>query len=363
MQASVTRSRQSRRLAFFALAAAVLAANAWMMRRTPGAFLDHNGLAPEWPVLVDALLTVPLVYLAFFWRDGWRALRGAFAVGMAALAVAIWVVPSANRDWLDALMPLRLVVLAAIVLLEGVAIFAVVRLIVRVRRAGVVVETAIDDAMRAKFGDVPIARLLALEARMWFYALFASIRRPPGFPGEAHFSYHAIDGNASNQQAFIVLILVETPVLHVLIALFWHAQAAWIVSAISLWGLAFLVAEYRATILRPISIDGDDLVIRHGLLVDVRVPLACIAGASTSRVAVGRAPGVLRCCAAGVPNVRLDLRAPLAIPKLAGGHRDVERIFLGVDEPARLLACLAPRIAAARGDRGMATLNHPGAAR
>src|SRR5690606_35584983 len=144
-----------------------------MMRRTPTALLGDNGLAPEWPVLVDALLTLPLVYLALFCRDGWRAVRGAFVVGMAGIAVAMWVVPASNRDWLGWLMPLRLVVLAAIMLVEGAAIIGVVRLILRVRRDGVPVEAAIDDSMRRKFGDAPIARLLALEARLWFFALFA----------------------------------------------------------------------------------------------------------------------------------------------------------------------------------------------
>ena len=348
MQAVDSRSRQARRYAFLAVAAAILAANAWVMRDTPTLFLDADGLAPEWPVLIDALLTVPLVYLAFFWRDGWRAIRGAFVVGMAAVAVATWIVPPANRDWLDALMPLRLLVLGAVVLVEGLAILGVIRLILRVRREGIAVEAAIDDSMRARFGDTPIARLLALEARLWFFALFASTKRALAFPGEAHFGYHAKDGNASNQQAFIILILVETPILHALLALFWSAQAAWIASALSVWGLAFLVAEYRATILRPISIQRDELVILQGLLVDVRVPLACIAAASANRVAVARGPGVLRCSAAGVPNLRLDLYAPFAIATLGGGRRLVERIYLGVDEPARLLAGLLPRIGEAQ---------------
>lgn len=352
-------SRGQRRLIFLVLAAAVFFVNAWLMRRAPAALMDGSGLAPEWPVLVDALVTLPLLYLAFSWRDGWRAVRGALVVGLAGIALATWIVPAPNRDVLEWLAPLRYVVLAAIVLAECAAIIGVFAVIGRLRRDGVNVETAIDDSMRARFGAAPIARLLALDARMWFYALFASTRRPIEFPGDAHFSYHTKDGNASNQQGFIFLILVETPILHVLLTLFWNAQIAWIISALSLWGLAFLLAEYRATMLRPISLHGDELVIRHGLLVDVRVPLARIADVRSSNVVVARRlPGVLRYCESGTPNVRIEFDPPLDVMTLTGGSRRVERIFLGVDAPARLLACLGPRVAAAQRDAAVIRPKH-----
>ena len=205
--------------------------------------------------------------------------------------------------------------------------------------------------MFRRFGDTPVTRLLVLEARIWFYALFASRRYPPQFPGDAHFSCHAKDGHASNQLGFIVLILVELPIVHVLLALFWSSQAAWIMSLLTLWGLAFLVAEYRASLLRPISLERDELVIRYGVLVDLRVPIRDIGSVCPAHVAVPRREsGSLRCCEAGVPNVRINLARPLDMPTLSGRGRRIERIHLGVDAPARLVACIESRLRSASAD-------------
>ncbi len=336
-------SRRSGRTLFLVLAALVLVVDAWIMRRAPSGFADAGGVVPEWPVLVDALVTIPLLYLLLVARRGWVAWRGALASALGALVLAAWFVPAQSRDWLAVLLPLRYVVLAVVVVAECAAIVGVVRFVRAARCQGVNAEQAIDTALRRRFGDSPVTRLLMFEARVWYYALFASGRHPPRFPGKAHFSSHAKDGHASNQLGFIILILVELPIAHAMLALLWSTQAAWIASLLTLWGLAFLVAEYRASLLRPISLEGDALVIRYGVFVDLRLPLDDIASVQADRVAVPRRqPGSLRCCEAGIPNVRIELARPLDLTGVLGRHR-IERIHLGVDEPARFIACLQAR--------------------
>ena len=347
---SMAGPRHNGRALFFALAACVLIFDAWIMHRPPSGFASATGVVPEWPVLIDALVTIPLLYLLLVARKGWRAWRGALAAAMAALALSAWFVPAQSRDWLAALMPVRYLVMAVVVVADCAAIVGVMAWVRRARRDGAHVESAIAAAMLGRFGDSAITRLLVLEARMWFYALFASGRRPTQFPGEAHFSTHAKDGNASNQLGFIMLILFELPIAHVLLALLWSAQAAWIASLLTLWGLAFLVAEYRASLLRPISLEGDTLVIRYGVLVDLRVPLRDIARVQAAQTAVPRRqPGSLRCCEAGVPNVRIDLARPLDLPTLGGRGRSIERIHLGMDQPASFITRLQSRLGSVAG--------------
>ncbi len=332
------------RYVFLALAALVMLANAVIMRWPPVAFTDAAGLAPEWPVLVDALVTLPLLYLLLVGWRGWRAWRAAAAVGMTALALSAWIVPEQSRHVLDMLKPLRHLAIAIVIAVECVAVVAVVRFILRMRREGLNAETAIERAMVDRFGDGAFTRLLVLDARIWFYALFARAGKPLAFPGDTHFTVHAKDGNASNQLVFIFLILFELPILHGLLMVMASAQVAWIVTVLTLWGLAFLVADYRASLLRPISLDGDALVIRYGVLVDVRVPLAAIASVQRWNEEVpGRQPGTLRYCESGVPNVRIDLAEPLDVPGLFGGSRRVERVFLGVDTPVPFVAALEQR--------------------
>ncbi len=348
---ALNRSQKLHRLAWFLpLAAAVYLGNAWIVRHPWDALVAPNGIAPEWPVLVDVLVTVPLLYLIAFWRNGRRAWIGAGMIAATGIVIADWIVPAESRQWLDALGTLRHLVVALIVVGEGALIVGVARLIGRLSRQGGNVETAIDSAVHSTFGDAPVARLLAFEARMWFYALFASSRRPQVFAGDEHFTYHLKDGHASNQQGFIVLILIELPILHVLLTLFWHAQAAWIVTLLTVWGLCFLVGEYRASTRRPISVDGEAVYVRYGLAAEVRIPLQHIASVRPSRIPVRRrTPGVLRYCEAGDPNVCIELAPPLLLPGMFGAESSIERIYLGLDAPERFITSLRGRIGAHSG--------------
>ena len=66
-------------------------------------------------------------------------------------------------------------------------------------------------------GEGVEAGLLMLEILMWYYVLFVRKDTEIEFAGEQHFSYHEKDGNASNQFAFIIIILFEIPLVHLLL--------------------------------------------------------------------------------------------------------------------------------------------------
>ena len=337
-----------RRLAWFLpLALLVYAANAWLVRSPPAHLVAPGALAPEWPVLFDLLLMVPLLYLIAFRRDRRRALTGAVALAVAGVMIAGWIVPLASQHWLGILQTGRNLLIAAFVVGEIALAVGLARLTLKLLRVGNDPERAIASALHARFGDSAVARLLAFEVRMWFYALFASARRKLVYAGDEHFTCHAKDGHASNQHGFILLILIELPIVHVLLSLFWTATAAWIVSAFSLWGLAFLLGEHRATLRRPVSLDAEHLHVRYGLCAELAVPLDRISAVSPHGERVSRrSPGTLRYCDAGVPNVCITLDPVLDVPGLFGDTRPVARIYLGVDAPARLLGSIRARIAA-----------------
>ncbi|WP_347259516.1 hypothetical protein [Rudaea sp.] len=75
--------------------------------------------------------------------------------------------------------------------------------------------------------------------------------------------------------------------------------------------------------------------------------MASIAWATVHREAVPRRiPGVRRYCESGVPNVCLHLAPALDVNGLFGETRSIERIYLGVDAPARFLEQLNARLEA-----------------
>lgn len=343
----MTRPEKLRKLCWFVpIALVIYLANAWLTRRPPAFLMAPGASAPEWPVLFDVLLTVPLLYLFVFRRDGRHALAGAAMLAGSGVMIAGWIVPIASQHWLGVLQIGRNLLAAVFVIGEIALAVSLARLTLRLLRDGDDPERAIADTLRARFGDTPVARLLAFEVRMWFYALFVSAKRKLVFAGDEHFSCHAKDGHASNQQGFILLILIELPIVHVLLSVFWHARVAWTVTALSLWGLCFLIAEYRATLRRPISLDSEHVYVRYGLAAELLLPLTHIARAVPHRETVARRiPGTQRYCESGVPNVCLHLAPPLDVPGMFGQTRSIERVYLGVDVPGRFLEHLNTRLA------------------
>ena len=326
---------KSRRYSWFLLASvSILFANYWLTRHTPSLLLGDLALPPAWPVLVDTLFIIPLIYLFMFRRNDRRVWVGvAMMVGTGAF-VANMILPAESVPWLHSLRVVRNAVAVLVALTELALLFVVVRVIYTLYRSGKDVEVAIESGFKDRFGDSPIACLLTFEARMWFYALFAPRNYVAGSNAEERFSYHLKDGHASNQQGFIMLILIELPILHVLLMLFWSPVAAWIVSVLTAWGLCFLIGEYRASSRRQTSIDDDSVRVRFGLLPELQIPLAQIDRVDRSVVAVSRwAAGTVRFCDSGNPNIVIHLKQPIATANLFGSGRMVERVFLGLDKP------------------------------
>ncbi|KQW96407.1 hypothetical protein ASC94_06015 [Massilia sp. Root418] len=71
------------------------------------------------------------------------------------------------------------------------------------------------------------------------------------FDGERDFGYARNGGNSSNQVGFIIAILFELPLMHMLLHFTWSPTAAIVASALSAWALLYMVADYRATLYRP----------------------------------------------------------------------------------------------------------------
>lgn len=333
--------------AFGLLASIVCLGNAWLVRHPPAVLVWQGIPVPEWPVLFDLLVTVPLLYLFLFRRNGRRAFAGAAMIAVSGIMIAGWIVPIESQHWLGFLRIARNLFAACLVAGEIVLAIGLARMTLRLLREGNDPERAVASALRLRFGDTMVARLLAFEVRLLVYALFASADRKLAFEGDQHFSCHAKDGLSSNQSGFILIVGAELPIAHLLLSLSGHPHIAWIVSLLSIWGLCVLVAERRATLRRPISIDASHLYVRYGLGSELVVPLARIQEVAGHCEAVARrTPGAMRYCEAGVPNVCIRLDPPIGIPGLSGRSRPILRIYLGVDTPGRFIEQLKNRLGA-----------------
>jgi hypothetical protein len=195
-------------------------------------------------------------------------------------------------------------------------------------------ELSLDQAIDERFGRSPFANVLRLESRIWLYGL---VRRPVhhAFPGIRHFHVGQQGMNASNQSAFLVLIGAELPIAHILIHLFSPAVAI-VITALSAYGFVFMLAEYRASLYRPLSITEQGLKVRYGVTSDFLIGWDAIVAAAPTRGAVCRAPGRMRLIGMGEANVVIDLAPGTRIAGLFGS-REIAQICLGVDDPAGMI--------------------------
>ena len=185
-------------------------------------------------------------------------------------------------------------------------------------------DLAISKPIERILGNGAISSLLSFEARVWTYALFSKKIRQQSFTGDCHFSCHKKDGTQSNQLGFICIILFELPIMHLLLHIVWSPFAANFTTGLTLLGLVFFIAEYKAIAIRPISILPDSIIVRYGVWNPLRIALSEIAHVQPNAIFIRRSGNVNRFNLAGNPNVKIKLNSG-------------KLIYLGVDSPNEFL--------------------------
>lgn len=296
------------------------------------AVVFRRGDIPDWTLLVDFSLSLPLLHYFLYrptlkqWLFRWAQLTS------LGILLGRFIIPESSRviwPWLEmarnAVLGLMIPIELALIVLLAYGVWKLMKL-------GGDIDTALLAGIENKLGKSASAKAAAWEARIWLYAFFKP--KNPRYAGIEHFSYAKHHGNASNQLGFILAILIEMPLAHLLLHFMWSPNAAWIASALSIWGLIYLVAEYRATLIRPVSVDHEKLYIRCGVLAsDAIIPWRDIKAIEKIAAPVRRQPGVRRYKQLGELNVAIHLHPNVALPDLFGREQAVTTICLGLDAP------------------------------
>lgn len=338
MTAQATRLlRRHPTAAFLVAAAVVVLGNVLAVETHPRLGL---GSPPEWPVAIDLLVLLPALYV-FLHRPVTRAtlLRAAMIASLGVLIGSLLLPPASKSLW-TWLESARYLVIAAVVAVQLGIVLLVVRDVLAVRSEPL--ERALHESISRRI-EGPLRPLLCLEARMWAYA-FASKRALAHWPDVPAFFGARQGGNASNQQGFLIIVGAEIPIAHALVHFLWSPTAAIVISALSVYGFVFLLAEYRATLHRPTVVGANSLHVRSGVVHDFEIPWGSIASvAICAPSAPRRAQGRVRCFGMGQANVLLKLRPGTRIAGLFGSA-EVHEIHLGLDAPADFVTSVSARI-------------------
>jgi hypothetical protein len=282
-------------------------------------------------VVFDLAVALPAAYWWFFLRGRGSALRLVPVIALS-LAGAWAVLPPEHRGIIGSA---RFILIP----LEVAAVGLVLRGIVRsLSRGGDLVER-IGDAARAAIPHRAAANAVAYEITLFYLALLSWRARPHVPAGAAAFSTHRRSGYAGLVFAVVIMSAVEGTVVHLLAAR-WSVAAAWTLTALTIYGVVWMVGDLQAIRLRPTLVEDDALHVRVGLRWDVRLRWSEIEAVEPRGAAPfpGREPGHLRATPMGEPTIVLTLRHPVRVRGPYGISRSVTRLGIAVDDPASFLS-------------------------
>lgn len=165
-------------------------------------------------------------------------------------------------------------------------------------------------------------------------------RKPGAAP--TPFSYHRYELPLIG--VLFGLACVELVVVHLLVAI-WSAQAAWLLSLLTVAGLAQIGVLIHRMAHRPILVGEFGITVRSGMRTEIFVPLDGLAGVEdTSLAPEAKGPGTFRATVLAHANITLRLCRPIAHRRF-GRDRHLTAIALRLDQPEAFRRAVAARLA------------------
>lgn len=319
----VSTQRRLQGFLFGGLAAMVYAASMTLARRLQS--VGHPDVVAVGMTL-DLVVVVPLAfYLLVVRRRGWPVVA-TVPVFVLSLVAAARIIPAGHQQ------PLRIAELLAIP-----AELAVLSWIAW--RAHGALQAARRDRtadplqllQRAAIGLLREARaagVLATEIAVLYYGFGSWKTRPHAPEGAAAFTHHRRSGHLAVVCAFVMVMAIEGLAIHLMVAL-WSGVAAWFLTVTTAYGALWFLADARATVLRPILVDEEGLLLRAGLRWTVRVPRHEVAAIRHSKPAYGRES--LNLTLLGAPTHWIELATPTLAEGPYGMRRRVRAIGIQPD--------------------------------
>lgn len=227
---------------------------------------------------LDLIFTVPLIYILLIWKTGVPKTTVVPVVVIGYL-LGSYLVPVSNQGLL-----LLFKVWALPVIEGGVLLLVILKLRKAIREYRKLDKGELDffNALWSVCAEVlpkPLVRPFATEVAVLYYGL---LNWKKHMLADNEFSIHKKSGTPALLGAFIFIIAVETVILHLLIAM-WSETVAWVLTGLSIYSVFQLLGFARSLAKRPITIKGDQLYLRYGIMSEANIPLASIKSIELSR--------------------------------------------------------------------------------
>ncbi|PKV48458.1 hypothetical protein ATE84_0457 [Aquimarina sp. MAR_2010_214] len=223
-------------------------------------------------ITLDLLFTIPIVYFILIKKKNIpkTTVVPFFILGMV---IASYIIPQEHQSTLNWA---KNWIFPFVELSVGLFVFYKFRQTIKRYKANAKQELDFFSALKETCSEIApgkIAIFLTMELAVLYYGFISWKKR---ILAENEFTYHKNSGTISLLAALIVIIGVETYVLHILL-LKWSAIAAWIASILSVYSSIQIFGFLKSITKRPVTIEGDILHLRYGILSETTINISSIA--------------------------------------------------------------------------------------
>lgn len=277
------------------------------------ALFARNPDVASWGVTFDLTITIPLLYWFLLVRPGHARAIGLAPVFVVCTTAAALIIPRSDQAFLHELRWLAVPLEILTIGLLGTSVWR--------RRLGGARERIVGG-------------IITTEVAILYHALFCWRAQPDIPPNTVAITTHERSGWGTVVVCFIVLIAFESVGLHLLVQ-HWSVKAAWIFTALDIYGVLWLIGDYHALRIRPTLIGPESIELRHGMRLSATIALENIAAveAITSE-AQWKRKGVAKLALLDVPKYLIRLREPVVATLLAGIRRKIDAIAILPDDAA-----------------------------
>jgi hypothetical protein len=246
----------------------VLFSGFYYITKTPYFLLAPSKLSLG--ITLDLLITSPFIFYLLI-RKTSIPKTTIVPIAIVGLTLGTFILPVENQFYLQLFKIWILPVLE--VAIAGFAIYKVHQVIKDLRKRGhysdsfIILKSALNEIIPKK-----IAVLLATEIAVIYFG-FLHWRKVE--PGSREFSYHKESGTPALFAALIFIIIVESFITHLLLVR-WNETLAWIFTLLSLYTIIQLIGFTKSMTKRFISIQGNFLHLKYGIMAEAEIPLTNI---------------------------------------------------------------------------------------
>ncbi len=288
-------------------------------------------------IAFDLLITVPLAFYFLVIRRNSMSLLALGPIVGAGWLAAYFILPVEHRA------PLYVAEIGAIAF-EAFIIFTISRNAVK----------AVRDPKNNSGDPLPSLRNIAAdtignrrlgiaagtEIAALYYAIISWFTKGRTPESAKAFSYHRRSGLVGIALILLFALVVETVVLHVVVSM-WSPTAAWIITALSIYGGIWLLGHFRASVLRHVLVDDQSIAFKSGLLYDFSIPLAIVKCIAHSKPEDGKA---VSAAIFGEASHWIVLNEEIEAEGAFGFTTKLDAVGFTPDEPTEFEAVVGSRI-------------------